>query len=112
MYVAFAIIIFIVGNVIFYRLIVYNAKRNYIIPDLEERGYVLLTSKFASIFSNHQFKKEEFPLTPVMMGNPFIDIYIMIEVFSEEKQILEKLYVRISTVFLVIKGVVYDRELS
>lgn len=104
----FAVIIFVFGNIVIYKLIVRSAIYKWINPELSKLGYSVGRTKFVGLFSNGDFKSKQLTIKFVPKnGNILNSTYLYLFIVDNlNKEI--RITAKINSVFLVVTSVEYS----
>jgi CDP-diglyceride synthetase len=103
--------IFIIAGICTWRYIINRALKKFVIPLLKNKGLVFVRYKWVGPFGTGDFEENTIVIRPSMsFGGLYVSIYMYIYYYSE-LNVKNRITVRIDTLFLFIKKVVFSEEL-
>ncbi|MGY4385036.1 hypothetical protein ACVWYN_002072 [Pedobacter sp. UYP24] len=100
-------------SVLFYKVVVNQAIKCFIIPALQKTKYVLKDFGFAGFFNIGDFQEEALSIRPIIANGSVINsIYVFLYVSTANATETFRMTARIETVFFWISKVEYSHELS
>ena len=102
-----AVVVFLLGNFLVYKMVVVSALRKFIKPYIQERGWHFVKYRFVGLLNCGDFEKKRFVIRPVpRMGNIVNNAYIYVYATKSENTRF-RFTAKITSFFLLVRKVEY-----
>jgi hypothetical protein len=106
------IILFLLIIVLPNKLMMKAAMRRFIMPELQKNGLIFLGYKSTGLWSIGDFKRQDAKYSIILLrGDPRLDIYLYLYFRNKENGLKNHITIRIETVFMIVRKVVYSKPL-